>query len=160
MKLDRPGLFSNIKSGNQLEMYLAAVQDYSKRELTMEADFENAIKGITKAFGYSMDGRPNGFFQGIPTSCFDEIFCWGVTKHNPNSRRGGFPSWSWQVWKQTPIFPSTITNRIKWKRETNRWGSLILAYDRGSVNDQGNLEITHLDSIGMNTSGPNPLMLK
>jgi hypothetical protein len=49
-------------------MYLAAVQGYSKGELTMEADFENAIKGITKAFSYSMDGRPNGFFQNIPNS--------------------------------------------------------------------------------------------
>jgi hypothetical protein len=53
----------------------------------MEADFENAIKGITKAFCYSMDGRPNGFFQGIPTSCFDEIFCWRVAEHHPSDRQ-------------------------------------------------------------------------
>jgi hypothetical protein len=161
VQLDRPGLFSNIKSGIQLEMYLAAVRDYSKRELTMEADFENAMKGIRKAFGYSMDGRPNGFFQGIPTSCFDEIFCWRVAEHNPDARRRGFSSWSWQGWKQTPIFPSMIMNRIKWKRETNRWGSFILAYDRGSLNDQGKHEMTHLDSIGINTptSPQHPLMV-
>jgi hypothetical protein len=136
------------------------VQDYSKRELTMEADFENAMKGITKAFGFTMDGWPNGFLNGLPTSCFDEIFCWRVAEHNPSARRWGFPSWSWQGWKQTPIFPSTVMERIKWKRETKRWGSFIIAYDRCSVNNQGRREMTHLCSLGLNTYGPNPLLLR
>lgn len=151
---DCPGSFFNIKSRTQMEVYLAAVQHYSKRELTMEADFENAMKGIAKVFRHTMDGRPNGFFQGIPTSLFDEIFCWRVAEHNPEVRRLGFPSWNWQGWKQTPIFPKFIVDRINSIRRTNRWGSLILADDRGKIELR-----TKLSLIGRNTSNTRTLMI-
>ncbi|KAF4634307.1 hypothetical protein G7Y89_g3801 [Cudoniella acicularis] len=152
---DRPGRFFNIKSGNQLELYLAAVTNYSKRELTMEADFENAMNGITKAFAHSIDGRPNSFYAGFPTSFFDDIFCWRVEEHNPDARRWGFPSWSWQDWKQTPIFPDIMMASIDEKRKKGLWGSRILAYDRGNYKN-----ITRLDSFCLNVFGPNPLMLE
>ncbi|KAH6665441.1 heterokaryon incompatibility protein-domain-containing protein [Halenospora varia] len=152
---NRPGCFFNIKSGVQLEAYLRAVQHYSKRQLTVEDDFENAIRGIMKSFGYSMDSRANCFFQGLPTTFFDELFCWRVSEHNPKARRPGFPSWSWQGWKQTPLFPDMMMNDIRKKREKSLWGSRILAYDRGNYEN-----ITSLDGFFVNNSGPNPIMLK
>ncbi|KAH8594260.1 heterokaryon incompatibility protein-domain-containing protein [Bisporella sp. PMI_857] len=152
--LYRPGCFYNMLSGTQLELYLATVQHYSARKLTVETDFENAMKGVLKAFGHSIDGRPNSFFQGIPTTFFDDLFCWKVAEHIPKARRCGFPSWSWQGWRQTPIFPHQIMDRVNFKRKNDLWGSRILAYDRGNFK-----KITNVDSFGLNTSGPNPLML-
>ncbi|KAH8655053.1 heterokaryon incompatibility protein-domain-containing protein [Tricladium varicosporioides] len=152
---NRPGCFFDIKSGFQLEAYLRAVQHYSKRQLTVEDDFENAIRGIMKTFGYSMDSRANCFFQGLPTTFFDELFCWRTLEHNPKARRPGFPSWSWQGWKQTPLFPDMMMNDIKKKREKGLWGSRILAYDRRNYDN-----ITSLDGFFVNTNGPNPIMLK
>ncbi|KAH8655870.1 heterokaryon incompatibility protein-domain-containing protein [Xylariales sp. PMI_506] len=153
--IDRPGGLSNTKSGMQLELYLDLVQRYSKRKLTLASDFANAMKGITKAFGYAMYNRPNGFYQGLPTSFFDELFCWRTKEHDPTARRQGFRSWSWQGWDQTPIFPDHIMDKIKWKRENGFTGSRMLGYDRV----RGNCW-TDLDAKGINNSSDlNPLML-
>ncbi|KAF7560690.1 hypothetical protein G7046_g3455 [Stylonectria norvegica] len=157
MNCERPGCLSDIKSGRQLETYLALVQKYSRRRLTSEADFANAMKGISRIFGYSMDGKANSFFEGIPSTAFDNLFCWRVEEHQPMSRRDEFPNWSWQGWKQKPIFPDALIKEYQ-SKGTDSTGSRLMGYDRRREPATSSPKVSSL-AFGMNDSGPMPLYL-
>jgi len=154
----RPGWLFNVPPGVQLETYLASVQSYSGRHLSFDLDMENAMKGITRAFGYAMDNKPNSFFHGLPTSAIDQLFCWRTACHDPNKRREEFPSWSWYGWRQMPLFPRSLMDEIA--RKKAYMGSLIMGYDRHRDPSGKEWGGTELDSHGINNSGPSlPLML-
>lgn len=151
--LERPGGLYTVEQGRQLETYLDAVQRYSTRQLSFQADFANAMKGITRAFGYAMDGSANGFLAGVPTCVFDQLFDWRVAAHEPGKRRRGFESWSWQGWQQTPLFPPAVRGRVR--RGFLRRGSRMLQRDRVP----GGTDYDDMAPHGINDSGPMELYL-
>ncbi|KAI1874257.1 uncharacterized protein JN550_002836 [Neoarthrinium moseri] len=80
--------------GCQLQAYCQAVMEYTTRDLTFETDLLNAFQGIIQCFGAKMDDIPNLFYYGLPTSSFDQMFCWDTEYHQPLTRRSEWPSWS------------------------------------------------------------------
>ena len=87
-------------SENQLSVYFQSVSEYSARDLTWHSDVINAFQGILQSFESSLDGQPNRFHYGLPTSSFDQAFCWQTFDHAPYLRRPEYPSWSWLGWQQ------------------------------------------------------------
>lgn len=107
-RYSQPGAMVAVPTGNQLKAYCKAIEAYTSRNLTVQSDIENAIKGIHKALGQMMDGKANLFMHGHPTCAFDQFFCWEVREHQPDSRRKGFQSWSWEGWNQEVFFDKEI----------------------------------------------------
>jgi hypothetical protein len=83
----------------ELERYAALIHSYTSRELTNEDDSLNAIQGILRDFGSTIDGQDNRFIYGLPCAAFDHALWWD-NKYVPSmsKRRKGFPSWSWAGW--------------------------------------------------------------
>ena len=104
VSMEKPGRLLQLSHGNQLEAYFSAVQAYSRRHLSLQADADKAFKGIMRIFGSTMDNVPNNFMHGLPTCAFDQALCWTVDEHRPDLRRPDFPSWSWQGWAQQVFF--------------------------------------------------------
>lgn len=93
------------------QQYLSAVQDYSTRDLSYDADSLNAFQGIIQR--YSKLKQPVNAIWGVPypaeSQGREEIscFCWALTwSHTQNCwessrgprRRQQFPSWTWAGW--------------------------------------------------------------
>ncbi|KAI0190371.1 heterokaryon incompatibility protein-domain-containing protein [Xylaria flabelliformis] len=109
--------------------YCACVEDYSRRELTYDADVLNAFLGITQRFELrrtkedpqdDLEGcqgcqRDQVVIQGI--LCFPykkrllwNYFCHSLCWYHPKSvgakRRPQFPSWTWLGWSGGVRFPA------------------------------------------------------
>jgi len=109
--IETPGRLLQVSHANQLEAYFSAIQAYSRRHLSFQADADKAFKGIMRIFGSTIDNVPNNFMHGLPTCAFDQSLCWTVDEHRPDLRRPDFPSWSWQGWAQQVFFePELYTN--------------------------------------------------
>lgn len=94
----------SVPPGEELYSYLAAVEQYSQRNLTKQEDKKNAFQAIFRGYGGSMDGKECTFFYGLPTHAFDQTLCWGTRQHNPRRRNENFPSWSWLGWNDAVFF--------------------------------------------------------
>jgi hypothetical protein len=70
------------------------VQSYSRREMTFEADVIRAFGGILR----SVEAQHGRAIWGIPQYHFLRGLSWYHSVHRMNSRREGFPSWSWVGW--------------------------------------------------------------
>jgi hypothetical protein len=71
------------------------VEDYSQREMTFEADVIRAFGGILK----SVEEEHGFAIWGIPQYQFLRGLSWYHQWPRMNSRRRGFPSWSWVGWR-------------------------------------------------------------
>lgn len=100
----------------QLEAYCQAVGEYTSRKLTYQSDLLNAFQGIIQSFGSRLDGHPNFFHYGLPTSSFDQMFCWDTDSHYPHRRRSDWPSWSWLGWDQMVYWPTEALGYDKRQR--------------------------------------------
>lgn len=100
----------------QLKAYCQAVAEYTRRKLTYQSDLLNAFQGIIQSFGSKLDGHPNFFHYGLPTSSFDQMFCWDTDSHYPHRRRPDWPSWSWLGWDQLVYWPMEALGYDKHQR--------------------------------------------
>jgi hypothetical protein len=83
-----------------LEDYCFIIESYVKRDLTFDEDAIRAVLGMIRRFSVKLDGRESRLIFGHPSAAFDYSLCWTSTRFFPNTRRSGFPSWSWASWKQ------------------------------------------------------------
>jgi hypothetical protein len=74
--------------------FWSLVQNYSQREMTFEADVIRAFGGILR----SVEAQHGRAIWGIPQYHFLRGLSWHHGEHRMNSRREGFPSWSWVGW--------------------------------------------------------------
>jgi hypothetical protein len=83
----------------ELQRYAALIRSYTSRELTNMDDSLNAIQGILRDFGSTIDGYDNNFIYGLPDVVFDYALWW-KNEYVPlmSKRRKNFPSWSWAGW--------------------------------------------------------------
>lgn len=89
---------------SQLETFLGRVSAYTERQLTYDSDILDAITAVLGEFDGEMPDIQNAHitnsdYYGLPSAAFDFAVCWLETKHDPLSRRYGYPSWSWLGWK-------------------------------------------------------------
>ncbi|CAN9171960.1 unnamed protein product [Alternaria alternata] len=75
--------------------FWSLVRDYSKRKMTFEADVIRAFAGILR----SVEAEHGYAIWGIPQHHLLQGLLWYHSKHQMNSRREGFPSWSWVGWR-------------------------------------------------------------
>jgi len=94
----------SVPPGQDLESYISAVEYYSARKLTWQADKLSAFHAIFERYRGSIDGTSSGFLYGMPVDGFDQLICWQSQLHNPNQRNRAFPSWSWLGWNDPVIF--------------------------------------------------------
>lgn len=94
--------------------YLSAVQDYSARDLSYEADSLNAFRGIIHRYSnleepvFTIWGLPypaqgdkyRNFYLGLTWAHTGK--CWEGSRRP--QRRQGFPSWTWAGWSGTVQF--------------------------------------------------------
>ncbi|KAJ3544254.1 hypothetical protein NM208_g3162 [Fusarium decemcellulare] len=72
--------------------YKQLVQAYAGRALTYERDILRAFEGVLEYF----QGILGPHIWGLPEDGFGEALLWQIEK--PNTRRKGYPSWSWCGW--------------------------------------------------------------
>ncbi|KAK3322824.1 heterokaryon incompatibility protein-domain-containing protein [Apodospora peruviana] len=94
----------SVPPNRDLESYLSAVEYYSARKLTSQSDKLNAFQGIFQRFRGSLDGKSSAFLYGMPVDGFDQVVCFRLGKHSPQSRNKTFPSWSWLGWDEPVTF--------------------------------------------------------
>jgi hypothetical protein len=94
------------RARTSFERYMRAVEAYSARDLSFEADSFNGFAGVARMF----ENSPDSVLQvwGAPYSNSQPThFCFGLgwnhihgcwDKDNPPRRRDEFPSWSWVGW--------------------------------------------------------------
>jgi hypothetical protein len=75
--------------------YWSLVRSYSDRNMTFEADVIRAFGGILR----SVEAQYGRAIWGIPQYQFLRGLSWGHTVYWMESRREGFPSWSWVGWR-------------------------------------------------------------
>jgi len=83
-----------------LEDYCFIIESYVKRDLTLDEDAIRAVQGMLRRFSANLDGRNGRLIFGHPSAAFDYTLCWTAEGIYPNTRRSGFPSWSWASRKQ------------------------------------------------------------
>jgi hypothetical protein len=83
-----------------LEDFCFIIESYVKRDITFDGDAIRAVLGMLRRFSVKLDGRDSGLIFGHPRATFDYSLCWASIRFYPNTRRSGFPSWSWASRKQ------------------------------------------------------------
>jgi len=63
--------------------------------MTQQSEALNAFGGMTRAFEKPLDTH---FFQILPVTFFHTALCFDLASLEDDSRRSGFPSWSWCGW--------------------------------------------------------------
>lgn len=116
-KINAIGGMLLVPFGAELESYISAVEYYSRRKLTKQEDKMKAFQGIFQRYKGTLDGRSSSFCYGLPTTSFDQTFCWRTRQHTPYLRNKAFPSWSWLGWNDAVSFDrkmiqETCTNQI------------------------------------------------
>ncbi|KAI1744735.1 heterokaryon incompatibility protein-domain-containing protein [Xylaria scruposa] len=113
----REGMFGgrmNIQnpSRHQLHLqYCACVEDYSRRELTYDADVLNAFLGIIQRFESIQAKEASKELQGalvafgLSWNFFCHSLCWYHHESASAKRRPQFPSWTWLGWSGGVRFP-------------------------------------------------------
>lgn len=122
-KFNTLGGMLSIPPGADLESYISAVEYFSQRQLTDEADKLNAFQGILRLYAGKLDNDPSSFCFGLPISSFDQTICWRSLQHNPRLRNMKFPSWSWLGWNDTVRFDRELIQR-------GRTNHMIYGFDR------------------------------
>jgi Heterokaryon incompatibility protein (HET) len=89
-----------ISGQNIWNVYRKAVNSFTCRDITSQADTVNAFAGMTELI---RQGANTKFWYGIPAFAFDQALLW-YPKEQLQRRKdlGGselFPSWSWAGWK-------------------------------------------------------------
>jgi hypothetical protein len=95
----RGDILPNLQLTLDISNYGHFVQEYTRRNLTVETDIVNAFAGIMAAID-------DEFFWGIPYSRFCQFLAWAVqgipSRNIPDRRRDcglSIPSWSWLSWR-------------------------------------------------------------
>jgi hypothetical protein len=89
-----------IRGQNIWNIYRKAVNSFTCRNITSNADTVNAFAGMTELI---RQGTNTKFWYGIPAFAFDQALLW-CPKEQLQRRRDHdgselFPSWSWAGWK-------------------------------------------------------------
>lgn len=93
--------------------YKLAVEDYTRRNLTVESDIVDALTGVTNALVVAFElGDPASAFQyGMILTELHHALLWQHDPHTPRARRslaeGGdlsWPSWAWATWRGAVIY--------------------------------------------------------
>jgi heterokaryon incompatibility protein (HET) len=86
-----------------MRLYQTIIPDYSQRHLTYPNDIENAFAGLASIFQEWMEGSP--VLNGVLSRFFGYCILWefdetpfSFSDLEKESRRTGFPSWSWVGW--------------------------------------------------------------
>lgn len=111
--LGTPRSLSDPLKNHQLHCYLRTVEEFSRRKLSFPSDALNAFQGIIQNHRTTLDEFDNAFYYGLPTSAFDQTFCFRTKYHDPMTRRNDFPSWSWLGWSQPVKFDVNLIDRIR-----------------------------------------------
>jgi hypothetical protein len=89
-----------IRGQNMWNIYRKAVNSFTCRNITSNADTVNAFAGMTELI---RQGTNTKFWYGIPAFAFDQALLWYPREQLRRRRdRDGselFPSWSWAGWK-------------------------------------------------------------
>ncbi|KAI3529365.1 hypothetical protein CSPX01_15553 [Colletotrichum filicis] len=104
----RVGGLLSIPPGEELETFLCAAEQYSKRAFTKGEDKISAFQGVLQKFNASLDGEESTFIYGLPACAFDQAICWQTADHRPQVRNSNFPSWSWLGWDSSVTFDRSI----------------------------------------------------
>jgi hypothetical protein len=107
-------------SSNPFESYMFAVQNCTRRNLTVESDIVDAFTGVTNALVVAFGlGDPARTFQyGMMLTELHHALLWQHDPHTPRARRslveGGdssWPSWAWATWRGAVIYMAQIVYR-------------------------------------------------
>lgn len=124
-----PSVFLTNAEKLGFEEFRAAVQAYSRRNLTFTMDVLNAFSGCYNKFCPDTDILAT---QGLPTSMFPRVLLWypgkGCTRRVDKITNDSptFPSWSWASWQGPIEFPQerfgfrTFLER-KWHSFVGKW---------------------------------------
>ena len=85
-------------SRGSLEHYRNLVRECTMRKISYSGDGLNACIGLLSDYRKRTKKDDSRFAFGLPLSDFTAALCWSACPHKPESRRQGFPSWSWAGW--------------------------------------------------------------
>jgi hypothetical protein len=91
---EKPFWKEDIPSEMDFEGYYELVEDYTPRSMSVQSDALNAFGGLISALEKPLRTK---FFQGLPVRFFHAAlsFAPSYVAEIVESRRNGFPSWSW-----------------------------------------------------------------
>ncbi|KAL1848331.1 hypothetical protein Daus18300_013657 [Diaporthe australafricana] len=81
------------------DLYRRAVEDYTKRKLTWEADAVDAFAGVEHIVRRGMNTK---FWLGLPSFAFEQALLWQAREPLERRKKDDkaiFPSWSWAAWR-------------------------------------------------------------
>ncbi|KLU80955.1 hypothetical protein MAPG_00051 [Magnaporthiopsis poae ATCC 64411] len=84
------------------DLYRLAVDDYTKRQLSWDADAVDAFTGVEHII---RRGTNTTFWHGLPSFAFEDALLWqpddGFLERRRDPKTGAplFPSWSWAGWR-------------------------------------------------------------
>jgi hypothetical protein len=81
------------------DVYRQAVNNYTKRKMTWDADAVNAFSGIEELI---RRGTNTKFWHGMPEFAFDQALLWQPREPLKRRKEGDaplFPSWAWCAWE-------------------------------------------------------------
>lgn len=132
------------------------IQDYSRRELSYDADSLNALLGVLNY--YSRARKPVFNVWGVPLSTSEPVSLWLFWYHNAlPKRRLEFPSWSWAGWGGPMEFvKSHYRPQAGWEREPTESERRPWQISIGDHNSSAVTLHEYADDLGnLSTSGEN-----
>lgn len=93
--------------------FMKIVEDYTRRELTNQADIYNAFFAIITLFSRYIETPPvdpdSAFLFGMPESVLEDVMLWQPAPNTPTHARRceeGLvaPSWSWAGWRSIVVY--------------------------------------------------------
>ncbi|KAK4454878.1 heterokaryon incompatibility protein-domain-containing protein [Podospora aff. communis PSN243] len=113
--------------------FLPLLEIYTKRQLSFESDIIRAFSGILS----SMESKNGPAIWGVPEYCFTRGVTWSQSPHKLNTRRAGFPSWSWAGWR------GNTGSAIRFGDAINAVGMFGIDWHHHKINKQtGEYELT------------------
>jgi len=80
------------------------MQAYTRRSLSVQSDILKGFDGLQTQLGQKKNIH---FFYGMPIEYIDSALLWAPKRHD--TRRAGFPSFSWAGWTGQPVLSSATS---------------------------------------------------